>query len=258
MPIVKVDMGEIYYECEGEGNPIVFIHPAGMGLKTFHFQKKLLQEHMKVITFDLRGNGRSFNWGEDASVQKLAKDIHTLLAELEIDSAIICGYSNGGLPAQEFSLQYPEMVRGLILIGGFADSTTPFFKSFFSGGLGLIKTGAYPVIAEGLGAAHYKVRKELSEYMKLSDPITVKMMYGEMKNYSCADRLDEFSMPLLLIYGSADLHILGHHKPYLQFVKDLKIAEISPAAHQIPVTAYHEVNAIILQFMRSLQEDSFM
>ncbi|MCD1163821.1 alpha/beta fold hydrolase [Peribacillus frigoritolerans] len=60
MPYLKVKDGiDIFYECYGEGEPLVFVHGLGASSSMYKPQIEYFQQHFKVILLDLRGNGNS-------------------------------------------------------------------------------------------------------------------------------------------------------------------------------------------------------
>ncbi|KAF0995860.1 AB hydrolase superfamily protein YvaM [Geobacillus sp. TFV-3] len=59
MPYVSINRRvRLYYEEKGEGTPLLFIHPPGMGHAVFCRQEPLAR-HFRLILYDMRGNGRS-------------------------------------------------------------------------------------------------------------------------------------------------------------------------------------------------------
>ncbi len=65
---------KMYYEIEGEGDPLVFIPPAFgfAGLKSF---PALTRSHA-MITMDLQGNGRTADMPErPISIEQYAEDV---------------------------------------------------------------------------------------------------------------------------------------------------------------------------------------
>ena len=57
---VKTNDGAyIYYEVEGEGRPIVFVHGWSASGKFYARNVEGLKDRFKVVTLDLRGHGRS-------------------------------------------------------------------------------------------------------------------------------------------------------------------------------------------------------
>ena len=68
----------MFYEEYGEGIPIIFIHPPGMGRKVFVYQQHLAN-HMRVILPDLSGHGESDTVEESVSISFYANEIMHLM-----------------------------------------------------------------------------------------------------------------------------------------------------------------------------------
>ncbi|MFY4773569.1 alpha/beta fold hydrolase [Metabacillus sp. RGM 3146] len=242
------------YTLQGTGDPIVFIHPTGMGTVTFHYQQELA-EHFSILTYDMRGNGFSQADNERISISLLARDLKQLLDELGISSAVICGYSNGGAIAQEFVLHYPEMAKGLILVGGFSEVCTEWLQAEFLAGIYLTGFGGLPLLARGISGAHAPERNyrvQLENSILRADPYILYQMYRTTFHYHSTDRLDQISCPLLLIYGEKDTYIHSYEYLFRKYIPFAKTVYISDAKHQIPTKFPYELNSIIKQFTKTL------
>jgi 3-oxoadipate enol-lactonase len=101
----------------GNGEPLLFIHGLGEVKEGWYNQFELADQYELIIP-DLRGHGE-YQSTEDISMQNFAGDIISLLKELGIESAHICGLSMGGAVTQEIYRQAPEMCRSLMLISTF-------------------------------------------------------------------------------------------------------------------------------------------
>ncbi|AZV43608.1 beta-ketoadipate enol-lactone hydrolase [Peribacillus asahii] len=97
----------------GKGTPVVFLHGLGSNSKAWIPQHELSDKY-RLIAVDLRGHG-STEINYNLTVKNFASDIIKLLEHLDIQSAVICGLSLGGIVAQEVYKQRPDMVLGLIL-----------------------------------------------------------------------------------------------------------------------------------------------
>ena len=82
MNFITSDNVEIFYEDNGEGKPLVFIHGWSMDSTVFYYQKKNLNK-FRVITVDLRGHGKSaISDKDDYSFNRMGTDILELLQYL--------------------------------------------------------------------------------------------------------------------------------------------------------------------------------
>lgn len=115
MPIREVNGIKIYYETEGEGDPLVMIMGLRRNVEWWYGQIPALSKHFRVLVFDNRGAGRTDKPKMDYSIRLFADDTAELMKTVQIDRAHILGISMGGYIAQELAIHYPEMVRSLIL-----------------------------------------------------------------------------------------------------------------------------------------------
>lgn len=119
MPILRTNGVDTYYEVHGEGTPLVLIHGIGACHRLWKPQIEPFSKHMKVVTYDVRGHGRSSGSDERYSIRLFASDLKALLDVLGIEKSHLCGLSMGGLIAQQFALDYPQAADRLILAGTF-------------------------------------------------------------------------------------------------------------------------------------------
>jgi pimeloyl-ACP methyl ester carboxylesterase len=89
-------------------------------------QWDLYSRRYRVIRYDTRGFGGTPILDREYSNRQ---DIYDLLSHLGVDKTYIVGVSRGGQIATDFTLEHPEMVDGLVLvgagIGGLTDGPEP-------------------------------------------------------------------------------------------------------------------------------------
>ncbi len=249
------DSTTIYYETTGEGTPILFIHPPGMGHVTFKRQRPLAG-HFQIITFDLRGNGRSTNQAEKITMVLIVEDILTVMDAVGARKVVVCGYSNGGSIAQEFALTYPERVLGVILCGGFSEVNSFLLRNEFRLGMYAAQFKLMKLIAFVIANGHTRAKLfelELADYIKKSDPKVLRNMYNEGLHFKSTDRLQQLTVPLLLVYGAKDYYVQHYQNIFLEKVKtDVDIVYITGAKHQTPTQYSNELNTIIYKFVKRI------
>ena len=247
----KLEYGDLYYDEIGEGNPIIFLHPPGMGRKVFRFQKPL-SERYKVIFPDLSGHGESTALIKNVTIQKYAEEVLQLADFLDLEKVTLCGYSSGGSVAQEFTLTYPERTEALILSGGFSEVQSPALKYEHLMGMYFVKNSP-KTLAKVIATAHTfdnDYRTQLIEHMLKTDLKTWFDFYHESLNYSCVSRLKNLSVPLLLIYGAKDF-INQHIRIYERELGKFDSVIIQKVSHQVPVKKWRDFNIEITKFMET-------
>jgi pimeloyl-ACP methyl ester carboxylesterase len=115
MPKVSVNGLKLYYESEGDGDPVVLIPGFAAGRWIWFKQTAELSQNFRVIVFDPRGVSASDKPEGPQTIGLLADDVAHLLQTIGVSSAHIVGASFGGFVAQEFALKYPSMTRKLVL-----------------------------------------------------------------------------------------------------------------------------------------------
>lgn len=244
----------LYYEDKGSGKPIVFIHPPGMGSVTFKQQHELASKY-RVITFDLRGNGRSGFTAERITIPLLANDVLQLINSLSLDKITVCGYSNGGSIALDFVINNPDRVEGIILLGSFPEVNTFLLRSEFLMGIYTVKWRGLPFLAKVLGQAHgvsKEYKKEIENYVLKANTQILRDMYVEGLHYKCTHRLKEIKVPVLLIDGARDFYMHSYQKLFEKEIKKTSKVLIPKAKHQLPTKHSSELNQIIDNYMERI------
>jgi pimeloyl-ACP methyl ester carboxylesterase len=112
---IDVDGGNLYYEVEGDGHPLLLIH-GGLGdLRMWDEQVPAFAERYRVIRYDTRGFGRSET--DDVEFSNHA-DAAAVLDHVGADSAYVIGQSRGGMIALDLAVDRPDRVDALVSVAG--------------------------------------------------------------------------------------------------------------------------------------------
>lgn len=106
---------KIYWDEQGQGEPVLLIMGLGWASNMWHRTRPVLAARYRTIAFDNRGAGRSDVPPGPYTIALLASDAAAVLDAAGVERAHILGASMGGMIAQEFALQYSDRVRSLIL-----------------------------------------------------------------------------------------------------------------------------------------------
>jgi 3-oxoadipate enol-lactonase len=117
MPFLKIGDCVHCYLDEGakELPALLLANSLGTDLRIWDEVAARLVGHFRAIRYDKRGHGLTDAPMPPYSAGDLVKDVVGLLDALEVDQAVICGISVGGLIAQALALSHPERVRALVL-----------------------------------------------------------------------------------------------------------------------------------------------
>lgn len=120
MPTVQTNDIQTYYERAGEGPPVVFVHGAMVDHGLWAPQVDALADQFTVVSYDVRGHGRTGGSPVDTySIALFAEDLDALITALDLDRPVICGLSMGGAIAQTYATAFPERLSGLVLADTF-------------------------------------------------------------------------------------------------------------------------------------------
>lgn len=115
MPFAHNGAARIFWRESGCGEPLLMIMGLGYTSDMWHHIEPAMAAHLRVIVFDNRGVGKSNVVPGPHLMETMAADAAAVLDAAGVESAHVLGASMGGYIAQEFTLQYPQRVRTLIL-----------------------------------------------------------------------------------------------------------------------------------------------
>ncbi len=256
--IAPVNGTELYYECAGEGDPLVLIHGFSLDTRMWNDQFETYAAHFKVVRYDLRGFGRSSV--PDGTPFSPADDLKALLDFLEIRTAHILGLSLGGWVATNFVLAYPKKVDRLIL----ADSVL----------LGLEWSSEYLAATnpiweaagiEGLEAAKelwletplftYARRQKwvgLQIAQMISDYSGFHFLQGDGSMYAsdALERLKKITNPTLVIIGEHDIPDFQNISDTLLKIPGAYKVVLAGAGHMSNMEVPVLFNQAVLEFLQ--------
>lgn len=253
MPFLNVDGTNLYFNVRGKGISLVFIHPPLLTSVNFEYQIKTLSQYFQIITFDIRGHGKSQYSREPISYSLIVEDIKQLLDHLNVKKAFICGYSTGGSIVLEFLLTAAERALGGIIISGMSEVRDLSLKKRISLGITFAKSGVIPVLSWPIcwsNSDTLKLFKKMVSSASKSNAQNIEQYYHYSLNYNCTNQLKNIHFPVLLVYGKKDKAFHSYALLLHDHLPDNELLFIENANHRIPTKAADELNAIIQQFIQ--------
>ena len=107
----------LYYEVYGSGEPLILLHGNGGSINSFRYQIPFFEKHFKVIAIDSRLQGKSGGSPDTISYDLMASDFCALLDFLNIDSAYVLGWSDGGIDGIIMAMMCSNKVKKLAVSG---------------------------------------------------------------------------------------------------------------------------------------------
>lgn len=213
----KIDIEDftINYIEFGKGKKNLIIIPGGGdGLKTVKgmtipltLMYKMFAKEYKVYIPSRRNEIK-----EGTTIKDMAEEIAKLMDKLNIKDADVIGVSQGGMIAQELTINYPEKVKKLILIVT-APKTNPIIQESLNGWIKSAKKNEYKSIFIDTAERSY-TEKKLKSYRKmynimskLTKPKSLKRFIIQMEailKHDTYDRLDRIKNKTLIIGAEKD------------------------------------------------------
>lgn len=198
-PLFKsFDGTQIHYDVLGEGKPVVLLHgfiTNGESWRRAPVRQALADAGFKVVTLDLRGNGRSDkpHNAEAYSNNAELKDVMALMKHLGLTSYDVVGYSRGAILTAKL-MTMDKQVHRAVMGGMSADFTDPNWSRRKNFHEALTKPGSHPE----LQAAVDNAKKSGADTVALA-------RMQEFRPTTSRAELGKIRIPLLVVNGDQDL-----------------------------------------------------
>jgi len=257
MPTMIVDRLNIYFETQGAGEALVFIHGLGSSCQDWNFQTEFFSKKYQVIAFDVRGHGQTDKPRGPYNVPMFSADLAGLLKNLDVRDAHIVGLSMGGWIAFQFAVDFPELVKSLTIVNSWADMRPKNFQDrwmlfrrnvifrLFS----MRKIGE--TLAEGLfiKPEQAELRQSFVESWAENHKPSYLAAMAAAKGWSVADKLDEITCPTLVISADEDYTPIEAKQNYVDKISNARLAVIDDSRHATPVEKPDVFNAVLSAFL---------
>ncbi len=255
MPILEVDESSLYYTVKGKGIPIIFIHPPVLTSINFTYQAEELSRYFQVITFDIRGHGRSPFSSKPVAYALIVEDIKKIMNHLDIKRAFLCGYSAGASILLEFLLSTSKgRILGGIIISGMSEVSDWRLKNRIRLAKNLVKIGALPALAWSISNSNSNTEELFIKMLleaKNGDARNIMQYYDCSLNYNSSHLLGKINLPIFLIYGEKDIHFYRYAQQLHRKLPQNEIIFVKGIKHQVPTKAASELNKVIYQFIQN-------
>jgi 3-oxoadipate enol-lactonase len=262
MPTVERNGAEIYYEEQGQGEPLLLIMGLAGHLMQWIFQVPVLAQRFRVITFDNRGAGRTKTPPGEFTIRQMADDAAALLDHLGIERAHVVGWSMGGMIAQELTLNYPQKVNRLVLLaslGRLKPWAVPF-QTFSQQARerDLDRIGLALAVMPWLYTAAFmtdeqKVAGALSLVPMDPYPISAAGFAGQaaaIRGQDSLDRLGQITAPTLVLVGAEDILTPPYYSRELaERIPGARLQILERGGHGMSIEYPLETNQALLAFL---------
>lgn len=237
----EVNGTKLYYEEEGAGHALVFLHAGIADLRMWDEQAPFFAQRYRVIRYDRRGFGRSEPTPDEFSN---LEDLAALLDLLGVERAHLVGCSMGGGLAMDLALTQPERAASVTMVcSGPAGLTidvpdAPELDALFEEAQAAWKEKDIERVAEleirvffdGMGRGPADVdpvlRQKALEMNRIALEHEARMPARQKPPLEppAGQRLHELKLPLLIVAGALD-------EPYTHAAADYMMTQVAGAQH---------------------------
>jgi len=261
MAFIDNQGAKIYWDEQGQGEPVLLIMGLGYPSDMWYRTRPVLAAHYRTIALDNRGVGRSDTPPGPYPIALMAADALAVLDAAGVESAHIYGVSMGGMIAQEFALQNPGRVRSLILgctaAGGpLAVRAEPEASQMLMARGQMtgdqMAEAAVPFIYDP-GTPREKIDKDLEVRRPwLPRPETYMAQLLGILAWEAYSRLPQITAPTLVIHGETDRLVPpGNGKLIAERIAGAKLVLLPHASHIFSTDQTEAAHDAILEFLAS-------
>ena len=203
---------DYWFEIRGKGEPLLLLHGGLFSTELFGPVLTKLAESRRVIGVDLHGHGHtSLGKRSTISLEDIGRDLGVVIEKLGLRQVDAMGYSFGGGAALQLAFQRPELVRRLVVV------SAPYAQNGWFAEMLPQQAAVSAAMADQMkDAPMYKsyaaIAPHPEEFPRLLDAMGALMR----KPYNWSEQVKKLTMPVLLVYGDADMvtpeHIVSFYK----------------------------------------------
>ncbi len=254
------DGERVYFECAGDGPPLVLTHGAGGNHAVWFQQVPHFVRTRRVVLWDQRGFGRSTARGGPNTPQRATADLAALLDHLGISRADVVGQSMGGWAALGLALTRPERVRSLVLADTPGGIDSPELRAAWTnvasgGGFSVPELGRHPAVAADFFERHPERAVLYQQLGAFGEPRLADVLPSLIAARHDSAALASLRCPVLLIVGEVDglfsPDLIAASAKQLPAVCRARVVVIRRAGHSPYFEEPAEWNRVVAEFIAS-------
>jgi 3-oxoadipate enol-lactonase len=260
MPHLRVNGVNIYYEWQGlSAGPLVILNNGVfMSTASWAYQLPALVKGYRVLTYDMRGQGRSEHPEGPYSLELHAEDLVALMDALDLDKAHLVGTSYGGELNLVMGIHHPERCLSLTIIASVSHSE-PLCAAMIErwrlaalpgdGALFFRLTYA-DVYSEAFLAQHPELVPFAEERYAALDMAAVPRLLESFARFDVAADLGRIKAPTCIASAEFDLLKPRHYGEFMhRAIEGSEFHLIRDSGHVAIIERAAEVNTLILGFL---------
>jgi pimeloyl-ACP methyl ester carboxylesterase len=269
--LITDDSVKLYYEDNGTGIPIIFVHEFAGDYRSYEMQLRYFGQQYRCIAFNARGYPPSDVPQEPQrySQARARDDIRAVLDALDIENAHVVGLSMGGFAALHFGFTYPNRARSLVIAGcgyGAAPDKRAQFAAEAEAAAAHFEQQTMAKAAEGYALGPTRVQfqnkdprgwkefaTQLSEHSTAGSALTMRGVQACRPSlFDLVDDMRQLTVPTLIMTGDEDWPCLEPALLMKRTIPTAALVVMPNAGHTINLENPTMFNQHIFDFLRSV------
>lgn len=266
MPNITINRARIHYEIAGDGpQTILFIHGLLLASESWERQRAFFSSTHHVVTFDLRGQGRSEHTRDHLDLDSLADDAIALIEALDLGPCHIVGFSMGAFIGLRIAARRPDLVRSQMLIGASADAEERSNAPRYALMIALVTAfGPRPIAGRLMrilfGDTFLADPTRQTERQRWLDIVTAlprstaRAARASALRGAIWNELPDIVAPTLIISGAEDRPVRPHQgKAVADAIKDAVFAPVPDTGHAVMIERPELCNTLLHDWIAAAQ-----
>ncbi|MDQ3782253.1 MAG: alpha/beta hydrolase [Actinomycetota bacterium] len=238
---VELTNGSVWYDEQGEGEPLVLLHGGAVDSRFFEHNLGPLAERFRVITTDLWGHGRTADREGRFTLESFATDVAELIEQVVEESAHVLGHSIGAGVALTLAMSRPDLIRRLVLASGGFDHEAEIGTEGGGSDEMVEQTVAF------LGATYGAVSPDGEDHF----PVVVRKDFelSSREPALSAEEVGTVSARTLVMVSDDDIVSLEHTLELYRALPDSELSVVPGTSHFLLQEKPEACNSIIIDFL---------
>jgi pimeloyl-ACP methyl ester carboxylesterase len=252
----------VRYREWGEGSPLVLIPGLAGGFELLGPLARLLAEHFRVISYQLRGEDDVFALRQRFGIQDLVSDLAEFLDWQCLEQPAILGVSFGGVLGLEFAARFPHRLQSLMIQGAGAR----YERSLLQRVAGMVLS-RYPLPSNNAFVNQFfnllfgrrqkpgPLFRFVTDQCWQTDQAVISHRFRMVEHFNMEGKLERIQVPTLIMVGDRDWLVSEQSLRCLrQGISGAQVARLPKCGHLAFITEPRRVANEVKSFCQSKKE----
>lgn len=254
----RSELGGLAVIAAGSGPDVLLLHGVGLRAEAWNAQTDALTKHARVTAPDMLGHGQSPLPAEQIGLADYIAASAAVLRGLD-GPALVVGHSMGAMIALELAASLPDHVLGVAALNAVFERNPEAARAVQARAArldGRVPADPTTTLTRWFGATRTPERDACHDWLMSVNPEAYKRAYTAFAHGQTPSRtlLGQLDCPALFITGSLEPNSTpSMTRAMAGYTPQGQLRVINGAAHMMPMTHPHEVNATLLRFFEEVR-----